>query len=374
MPHLFAPLPLGPLPLANRIVVAPMCQYACADDGCANDWHVQHWGMLAQSGAGLLLTEATAVLPEGRISWADLGLYDDACEAAFAQALAGVRRWSPLPVGVQLAHAGRKASTHRPWEQGGRAIAPDAAHGWRTQAPSALGYAPDDPTPQALDAAGIARVVRAFADAARRAARLGLEVIELHAAHGYLLHQFLSPLSNQRTDGYGGPLEQRMRLLLEVFDAVRAAVPEAMPVGVRISATDWVDGGWDLPQSIALAKVLDARGCAYIHVSSGGLHPAQQIAPGPGYQLPFAAAIRREVAMPVIGVGLITTPEQAEAALAQGQADAIALARALLWNPRWPWHAAAALGAQADASPRYLRALPHGLPRTLLRAAGGSAD
>ncbi|WP_240125434.1 NADH:flavin oxidoreductase/NADH oxidase [Thermomonas alba] len=373
MSHLFTPLSLGRLPLANRIVVAPMCQYACADDGCANDWHVQHWGMLAQSGAGLLLTEATAVLPEGRISWADLGLYDDACEAAFAQALAGVRRWSPVPVGVQLAHAGRKASTHRPWEQGGRAIAPDAAHGWQVVAPSALPYAEQDPPPQALTATGIARVVQAFADAARRAARLGLEVIELHAAHGYLLHQFLSPLSNRRTDAYGGGLEHRMRLLLEVFDAVRAAVPEALPVGVRISATDWVDGGWDLAQSIALAKHLDARGCAYIHVSSGGLHPAQQIPLEPGYQLPFAQAIRREVAMPVIGVGLITTPAQAEAALAEGRADAIALARALLWNPRWPWHAAAELGATVATSPRFLRALPHGLP-PLLVPATGTAD
>lgn len=369
MSRLFSPITLGPLTMANRIVVAPMCQYA-STDGLANDWHVQHWGVLAQSGAGLLLTEATAVMPEGRISWADLGLYDDACEAAFAQALASVRRWSPMPVGVQLAHAGRKASTHRPWEHGGQAIAPDAPHGWQVVAPSPLPYAEGGPVPQALDTAGIARVVQAFADAARRAARLGLEAIELHAAHGYLLHQFLSPLSNHRSDAYGGPLEHRMRLLLEVFDAVRAAVPDTMTVGVRISATDWVDGGWDLAQSIALARALDARGCHYLHVSSGGLHPAQRIPLAPGYQLPFAEAIRREVAMPVIGVGLITTPEQAEAALAQGQADAIALARALLYDPRWPWHAAAALGATVATSPRFLRAVPHGLPPLLVPVTG----
>ena len=372
MPRLFAPISFGPLTLANRIVVAPMCQYA-SPDSLANDWHVQHWGTLAQSGAGLLLTEATAVLPEGRISWADLGLYDEACEAAFAQALASVRRWSPMPVGVQLAHAGRKASTHRPWEHGGGAIAPDAPHGWQVVAPSALPYAEHDPQPEALDAAGIARVVEAFADAARRAARLGLDAIEIHAAHGYLLHQFLSPLSNRREDGYGGPLERRMRLLLEVFDAVRAMVPATMAVGVRISATDWVDGGWDLAQSVVLARALDARGCHFLHVSSGGLHPAQKIAVAPGYQLPFAEAIRRDVTMPVIGVGLITTPEQAEAALEQGQADAIALARALLYDPRWPWHAAAALGATVGTSPRFLRAVPHGLP-PLLVPATGSAD
>jgi len=372
MSRLFAPISFGTLTLANRIVVAPMCQYA-STDGLANDWHVQHWGTLAQSGAGLLLTEATAVVPEGRISWADLGLYDDACEAAFAQALASVRRWSSMPVGVQLAHAGRKASTHRPWEQGGAAIAPGTAHGWQTVAPTALPYVETDPLPEALDAAGIARVVQAFAQAARRATRLGLDAIEIHAAHGYLLHQFLSPLSNHRDDAYGGPLEHRMRLVLEVFDAIRAEVPVTMTVGVRISATDWVDGGWDLAQSTALARALDARGCDYLHVSSGGLHSAQRIAAGPGYQLPFAEALRCEVAMPVIGVGLGTTAEQAEAALVQGRADAIAIGRALLYDPRWPWHAAAALGATVATSPRFLRAVPHGLP-PLLVPATGTAD
>jgi 2,4-dienoyl-CoA reductase-like NADH-dependent reductase (Old Yellow Enzyme family) len=371
MSRLFTPLQLGPLRLANRILVAPMCQYSSVD-GLACDWHVQHWGSLALSGAGLLITEATAVEPRGRISWADLGLYDDATEAAFGRALATVRRWSPMPVGVQLAHAGRKASTRKPWEDGGGALPPGDPRGWEVVAPSALAYDADSPVPRALDQAGIDALVRAFADSARRAARLGLDLVEIHAAHGYLLHEFLSPLSNRRDDGYGGPLEHRMRLVLEVFDAVRAAVPATMAVGVRISATDWVDGGWDLAQSIELAKALDARGCHYLHVSSGGLSPDQEIAAGPGYQLPFAEAIRREVAMPVVAVGLITEPAQAEAVLADGQADAVALARAMLYDPRWPWHAAAALGAQAAAPPQYLRSAPHGAGKTLVAATGSA--
>ncbi len=371
MSRLFTPIDLGPLRLANRILVAPMCQYSSIE-GRACDWHVQHWTSLALSGAGLLITEATAVEARGRISWADLGLYDDATEAAFADALASVRRWSPMPVGVQLAHAGRKASTRKPWEQGGGVIAPDAEHGWQVVAPSALAYTDGQPLPEALDQAGIADIVQAFVDSARRAVRLGLDLIELHAAHGYLLHEFLSPLSNRRTDAYGGSLENRMRLVLEVFDAVQAAVPSSMALGIRISATDWVDGGWDLEQSIALARKLDARGCHYIHVSSGGLDPAQEIALGPGYQLPFAEAIKHEVAMPVVAVGLITEPAQAEAVLADGQADAVALARAMLFDPRWPWHAAAALGAQVAAPPQYMRSAPHG-HSDLLKQATGSA-
>ena len=245
MSRLFSPLQLGPLRLTNRIVIAPMCQYSSVD-GRACDWHVQHWTSLALSGAGLFITEATAVEPRGRISWGDLGLYDDATEAAFADALASVRRWSPMPVGVQLAHAGRKASTKKPWENGGGVIVPNAEHGWQVVAPSAIPYAEGDPLPEALDMAGIKQIVQAFVDSARRAVRLGLDLIELHAAHGYLLHEFLSPLSNQRTDGYGGSLENRMRFVLEVFDAVKAAVPTSMALGIRISATDWVDGGWDV--------------------------------------------------------------------------------------------------------------------------------
>jgi 2,4-dienoyl-CoA reductase-like NADH-dependent reductase (Old Yellow Enzyme family) len=275
-------------------------------------------------------------------------------------------------MGVQLAHAGRKASTQKPWENGGAHLPAGDPRGWTTLAPSAIPYAEGEPLPEALDEAGIAALIRDFADSARRAARLGLDLVELHAAHGYLLHQFLSPLSNRRTDGHGGSLENRMRLVLEVFDAVQAAIPASMALGIRISATDWVEGGWDLAQSIALAKALDARGCHYIHVSSGGLDPRQRIAVGPGYQVPFAQAIRREVAMPVVAVGLITEPQQAEAILVEGQADAVALARAMLYDPRWPWHAAAALGAQASAPPQYLRGASRGRSESL-RAAGGSA-
>ncbi len=371
MSQLFSALDIGPLRLSNRIVIAPMCQYSSID-GRACDWHTQHWTNMALSGAGLFITEATAVEPRGRISWGDLGLYDDETEAAFGHALATVRRWSPMPIGVQLAHAGRKASTHKPWENGGGVIAPDPTHGWQVVAPSALPYMDGQPVPRALDETGIADIVRVFVESAHRAVRLGLDLVELHAAHGYLLHQFLSPLSNFRDDGYGGSLQNRMRLLLEVFDAVKAAVPASMALGIRISATDWVEGGWDLEQSIVLAKALDARGCHYIHVSSGGLHPAQDIASGPGYQLPFAEAIKREVAMPVVAVGMITEPEQAEAILVEGRADAVALARAMLFDPRWPWRAAAALGAHVAAPPQYMRSAPHG-QSALFKPAFGSA-
>ncbi len=348
---------LGPLTLPNRIVIAPMCQYS-AEDGRASDWHAMHLGNLAQSGAGLLILEATAVEPRGRISWADLGLWDDGTEAALAQVLASVRRWSSMPLGIQLAHAGRKASTARPWD-GGRQLPADDANGWVTVAPSPVPFHATDPAPEALDEAGIAEIIAAFAASAVRAERLGFELIEIHAAHGYLLHQFLSPLSNRRTDGYGGSLPNRLRLLVEVFDAVRAAVSDKMAVGVRISATDWVEGGWDLVQSEALAQILDARGCNFLHVSSGGLDERQKISVGPGYQVPFAAAIKaKKLRMPVIAVGLITEPEQAESILRHNQADAIGLARGILYDPRWPWHAAAALGDSVVPSPQYLRCEP----------------
>ncbi len=355
--QLFSPVTLGPLTLSNRIVIAPMCQYS-AEDGRASDWHAQHLGSLAQSGAGLLILEATAVEPRGRISYADLGLWDDGTEAALAQVLASVRRWSPMPLGIQLGHAGRKASTARPWD-GGRQLPADDARGWPTVAPSPLPFHANDPAPQALDEAGIAEVVAAFAASAVRAERLGFELIEIHAAHGYLLHQFLSPLSNRRTDGYGGSLPNRLRLLVEVFDAVREAVSDKVSVGVRISANDWVEGGWDVVQSEALAQVLDARGCNFLHVSSGGLDERQKISVGPGYQVPFAAAIKaKKLRMPVIAVGLITEPEQAESILRHNQADAIALARGILYDPRWPWHAAAALGDSVVPAPQYLRCEP----------------
>lgn len=352
---LFSPIRLGDVELANRIVVAPMCQYS-ADQGCATDWHLMHLGQLAISGAGLLLLEATAVQPEGRITPQDLGLWNDANEAALARVLRAVRAHAPTPIGVQLSHAGRKASSRVPWE-GGALLSPQDG-GWECLAPSALPHAEGEAAPRALDAAGLARIRDAFVAAARRAERLGLQVVELHAAHGYLLHQFLSPLANRRDDAYGGSPENRMRYVLEVFDAVRAAVSSRVAVGVRLSATDWVEGGWDLESSVALCQALDARGCAYVHVSSGGVSPLQAIAIGPGYQVGFAERIRGEVRMPVIAVGLITQPSQAEAIVAEGRADLVALARAMLYDPRWPWHAAAELGASVVAPPQYWRCQP----------------
>ncbi len=355
MSQLFSPLQLGTLKLSNRIVVAPMCQYS-AVDGQASDWHLIHLGGFALSGAGLLILEASAVEARGRITHADLGLYDDANEAALAKVLASVRRYSDMPIGIQLAHAGRKASTQRPWD-GGQAIAPDASHGWQTISASAQAFKDGDPVPLAADVDDLDGIVEAFAASAQRAQRLGLDLIELHGAHGYLLHQFLSPLSNHRQDDYGGSLENRLRLLLRVFDAVHARVP-TLPIGVRLSATDWVDGGWDVEQSTVLSLELQRRGCAYIHVSSGGNSMQQQIKIGPGYQLPFARAIKQALSIPVIGVGQITEPQQAEAAIVDGDADAVALARGLLYDPRWPWHAAAALGAKTKAPPQYLRCEP----------------
>jgi len=356
MSRLFEPLALGSLRLENRIVIAPMCQYS-AIDGTPGDWHLIHLGQLAQSGAGLLILEATAVSPAARISPRDLGLYCDANEAGLARVLAAVRAISPIPIAMQIAHAGRKASVHVPWE-GGAQIGPDQPGGWKTEAPSALPFNTGNDAPMALDAAGLARVRDAFAQTALRAARLGIDAIEIHGAHGYLLHQFLSPLSNQRTDDYGGSLENRMRFPLEVFEAVRAAFPPGRPVWVRISASDWVDGGWDLEQSVAFSRALAARGCAAIHVSSGGLSPAQSITLVPGYQVPFARRIKSAVGLPTIAVGLITEPQQAEDIIACGDADAIALARAMLYDPRWPWHAAASLGAQVRAPRQYLRSQP----------------
>ena len=358
MSILFSPISLGSLSLKNRIVVAPMCQYS-ADNGSATDWHMIHLGHLALSGAGLLVIEATAVEPQGRITPADLGLWSDENEAALARVLKAVRTYSPIPVSIQLAHAGRKASCDLPWN-GGKWLSRERG-GWQTVAPSALPYEPDEPTPLALDDAGLKRVRDAFMAAAKRADRLGLDALELHSAHGYLLHEFLSPLSNHRQDQYGGSLENRMRFPLEIFDAIRAAFPREKPVGVRISASDWVEGGWDVEQSVLFAQELEKRGSAYIHISSGGLSPEQKIALGPGYQVSFARRIKESVGMPVIAVGLITEPKQAEQVLIEKEADLIALARGMLYDPRWPWHAAAELGAQVSAPPQYLRSQPHQL-------------
>ncbi len=356
MSHLFEPWRIGPLALANRIVIAPMCQYS-ASDGSAGDWHLIHLGHLALSGAGLMIVEATAVSPEARISGADLGLYSDANEAALARVLGAVRAHSPIRIGMQLAHAGRKASSRAPWE-GGAQIRLGEPGSWRAVAPSALPHAAGEDAPLALDAAGLQKVRDDFAATARRAARLGLDGLEIHAAHGYLLHQFLSPLANQRSDAYGGSLENRMRFPLEIFDVVRAAFPADRPVWARISATDWVPGGWDIDGTVALSRALAARGCGAIHVSSGGVSPQQKIALGPGYQVPFALRVKAEVGLPTIAVGLITEPEQAETILASGEADAVSLARAMLYDPRWPWHAAARLGGHVQAPHQYWRSQP----------------
>ena len=350
---------LRSLDLANRIMIAPMCQYS-AHDGNASDWHTIHLGHLALSGAGLLIIEATAVSPEARISPDDLGLWSDANEAALRSVLTSIRAYSPIKIAVQLAHAGRKASTWTPWEGEGQ-IAPSGPRGWQTEAPSAVPHAEGEVAPLALDAAGLARVRNSFVASAERAVRLGLDGIELHMAHGYLLHEFLSPLANKRSDLYGGSLGNRMRFPLEVFDAVRAVVQHDLPVWVRISASDWVEGGWDLDGSVAFAQALKAHGCDAIHVSSGGASPKQAITLKPGYQVPFAARIKAESGLPTIAVGLITEPQQAESIVASGEADAVALARAILYDPRWPWHAAAVLGAQVDAPKQYLRSQPREL-------------
>jgi 2,4-dienoyl-CoA reductase-like NADH-dependent reductase (Old Yellow Enzyme family) len=360
MSALFTPLRVGTLELSNRIVIAPMCQYS-AVDGCMTDWHVIHLGHLAVSGAALLTIEATAVLPSGRITYADVGLWDDATEAAIARTLETVRRWSDIRIAIQLAHAGRKASTEVPWK-GGQQIPPGEVNGWQTVAPSPLAYQDGQHPPAALDRSGLAQVREAFAAAAGRAARLGIDAVQLHGAHGYLLHQFLSPISNRRTDEYGGSLENRMRFPLEVFEAVRAAFPADRPVTMRVSGTDWAEGGWDIDQTIAFAQALEARGCSAVHVSGGGLTPVQQIPVGPSYQVPLARAVKHATRLPVIAVGLITGFDQAEAIVGTGDADMIALARTILYDPRWPWHAAAHFGAHVKAPDQYLRSQPRQYP------------
>ena len=358
-PALFTPYSLGDLRLPNRIVIPPMCQYSTDGHGNATDWHLIHLGSLALSGAGLLIIEATAVEPEGRISPDDLGLWSEANAAALGKVIEGVRHHSAMPLAIQLAHAGRKASSAVPWA-GGQLLSAEQG-GWPCVAPSAVPYSDAEPAPLALDADGLVRVRDAFVAAARRAAAIGLDCIELHGAHGYLLHEFLSPITNRRADAYGGNLENRLRFPLEVFDAVRAVFPAGKPVGMRISATDGVDGGWDLDQSVALAHALKARGCDFIHVSSGGLSPLQKFALGPGYQVPYAARIRAESGLPTIAVGLITDAEQAEAIVADGQADLVGVARSMMYDPHWPWHAAARLGAQVEAPRQYWRSAPRGV-------------
>ena len=355
MSALFSPIALRGLKLPNRIMVAPMCQYS-ADNGAANDWHFTHINTLALSGAALFCIEATHVEAVGRITPGCLGLWDDATEAALRPILAAVRRYSNTKIAMQLAHAGRKGSSQRPWD-GGQQI-PLADGGWPTEGPSALPHKAGELAPLAFDDAGLTRVRDAFVGAAQRADRLGIDALELHSAHGYLLHQFLSPISNQRSDRYGGSLANRMRYPIEVFEAIRAVFPAKKPIGVKVSATDWVEGGWDLVQTIEFARELKARGVDWIDASSGGVSPLQKIPLSPGYQVPFAQAIREATGLTTIAVGLITEPKQAEAIIADGNADMVALARGMLYDPRWGWHAAAELGGEVEAPPQYWRSQP----------------
>jgi 2,4-dienoyl-CoA reductase-like NADH-dependent reductase (Old Yellow Enzyme family) len=349
MSLLFTPITMRGLTLPNRIVVAPMCQYS-AVDGSATDWHIIHLGHLALSGAGLLILEATGVEPQGRITSDCLGLYSDDNEEALARVVAVVRRYSTMPIGIQLSHAGRKASSKRPSAPG-----PVDTHAWQTVAPSTVAFSPDRQVPVALDRAGMNRVIEAFAQATRRAARLGLDMIEIHSAHGYLLSSFLSPLANHRTDGYGGSLENRMRFPLEVFEAVRAAWPEDRPLGVRCNGTDWHPKGITPDEAVAYARALRGRGCDYVDVSTGG-NAVTEIPMEPGYQVPFAAKVRKESGILTRAVGLIRDPRHAEAILRDGEADMVALGRGILNEPRWPWHAAEELGETIQVPHQYRRA------------------
>lgn len=356
MSKLFTSIQLDQQTLENRIIIPPMCQYS-AIDGKPNNWHTVHYGALSHSGAGLLITEATAICPEGRLSPYDLGLWDDETETAMRKLVQSIRYYSPILLCIQLVHAGRKASMPKPWEETAHLTIEQG--GWKTVAPSAIAFSPEYDEPKELTLAEIDTLINQFVDSAKRADHAGFDMIELHAAHGYLLHQFLSPLSNQRTDQYGGSLENRMRLILEVFKAVRAVFPAEKAVGIRISATDWLEGGWDLEQSLVLTQALKELGCSFIHVSTGGLHINQKIPIGPNYQVPFAQAIKEKVGLPTIAVGLITEAEQAEAIISTNQADMVAVGRGMLYNPHWAWQVAAELEAQVTVPSQYLRCQPH---------------
>jgi 2,4-dienoyl-CoA reductase-like NADH-dependent reductase (Old Yellow Enzyme family) len=351
---LFDPLQIREVTLRNRVVVSPMCQYS-SEDGFASDWHLVHLGSRAVGGAGLVLTEASAVTPEGRISPQDLGIWKDQHVEPLARIVRFIEAQGAI-AGMQLAHAGRKASTQQPWK-GSRVLAPGEDGGFRPiYAPSPVAFRPEDPVPEELDLNGIARIVKAFGDAAGRALAAGFRALEIHSAHGYLLHEFLSPLSNRRADAYGGAFEHRIRALLEVVRSVRGRWPERLPLFVRISATDWAEGGWDVDQAVELARRLGREGVDLIDCSSGGLVPGVKIPMGPGYQTPFAARIRREAAIATGAVGMIRSAEQAEHILRTEQADCVILARQLLREPYWPLAAAKQLGAQVRWPVQYERA------------------
>jgi 2,4-dienoyl-CoA reductase-like NADH-dependent reductase (Old Yellow Enzyme family) len=352
--HLFSPLRVRGVQLRNRVVVSPMCQYS-STDGLANDWHLVHLGSRAVGGAALVFAEASAVVPEGRISPWDLGIWSDAHADALRPAAAFVAAQGAIP-GIQLAHAGRKASTGRPWE--GRGPVGPERGGWEPVAPSAQPYDDGWLVPQALSEEQAAAIPAAFAAAAERSLAAGFRWIELHAAHGYLLHEFLSPLSNAREDAWGGSWERRARLVLDVVRAVRATIGEQVPLSVRVSATDWADGGWSDADTVRLAPLFGEAGADVVDCSSGGLTPAQRIPTGPGFQVPFAEAVRRESGLLTAAVGLITEPAQADAIVREGRADLVLLARELLRDPYWPIHAAQALGQPAPVPDQYLRAFP----------------
>jgi 2,4-dienoyl-CoA reductase-like NADH-dependent reductase (Old Yellow Enzyme family) len=346
--------PKGHLVLPNRIVVAPMCQYS-AVNGEAQDWHLMHWGNLLNSGAGLFIIEATGVTPEGRITPACLGLWDDRTEAALKDKLDRARKLAPAtPIFIQLAHAGRKASSATPWD-GGQLLSKEQG-GWDALAPSAIPQLKDERLPHELTKTELAELIEAFVSAAQRSERIGLDGIELHGAHGYLLHQFLSPIANQRADEYGGSYENRIRFPLELFAAVRKAFQGVL--GIRISASDWIEGGWTPEEAADFASRLKPLGCDFVHISSGGISPLQKIAIGPKYQVPFAKIVKDRSGLPTMTVGLITDPHQAEEILQAGDADLIALARAFLYKPRWAWEAATALGGTVSSNERYWRCLP----------------
>ncbi|HYL06670.1 MAG TPA: NADH:flavin oxidoreductase/NADH oxidase [Thermoanaerobaculia bacterium] len=357
MARLFDPLSIRDLEFANRVFVSPMCEYS-STDGFANDWHFVHLGSRAVGAAGLVLTEATAVLPEGRISPQDLGIWSDEHVAPLARIVSFIHQQGSV-AGMQLAHAGRKASTYRPWA--GNGALPESAGGWQqVVAPSPLAFAEHYPMPRALTAEGIREIVAAFAAAARRACAAGFRVIEIHAAHGYLIHEFLSPLSNRRQDAYGGSFDNRTRLLREIVAAVRSSWPERAALFVRLSATDWVAGGWDVEQSVELARTLRGLGVDLIDCSSGGIVPYASVPIGPGYQTPFAEQIRRQAQIMTAAVGMITSPVQAQHVIGTGQADAVMIARELLRDPYWPLRAARELGQPVSWPVQYLRAAPEG--------------
>ena len=362
MTHLFDPLTIRSITLKNRVAVSPMAQYSC-EDGMANDWHLVHLGAFAIGGAGLVITEAAAVSREGRITPNDLGIWQDAHAEALSRVARFVSSQGAIPA-IQLAHSGRKGSTRRPWDAKGPtgsvapALSPEEG-GWTPMAPSAIAFAEGYPTPAALDGAGIRQVVESFKLAASRAHAAGFKVAEIHSAHGYLLHEFLSPVSNKRDDRYGGPFENRARLLLEVASAIRSVWPESLPLFVRVSATDWAqEDGWDLEQTVALAKLLKPIGVDLIDCSSGGMVPAAKMPLGPSYQVPFAEAVKKGANIATGAVGLITEPRQADEIVASGKADLVLLGRELLRDPRWPMRAARELGVEISWPPQYERARP----------------